>query len=118
MHVSCFSQEGNDGKDTILACSCEVSLKSLRGDSITSPCHLGLVVLIQSASLTKLMEKEREKAREGERGWEPLDIQPSPSFENQGWGCSRERATGTACGSYPRAKQRELFVSHPCRRVD
>ena len=31
--------------------------------------------------------------------------QPSPSSEIQGWGCSNERATGTACGSYPRAKQ-------------
>ena len=35
----------------------------------------------------------------------PDVIQPSPSSENQGWGCSNERATGTACGSYPRAKQ-------------
>ena len=35
----------------------------------------------------------------------PDVIQPSPSFENQGCGCSNERATGTACGSYPRAKQ-------------
>ena len=37
----------------------------------------------------------------------PDVIQPSPSSENQGWGCSNERATGTAYGSYPKAKQRE-----------
>ncbi|OLP87426.1 hypothetical protein AK812_SmicGene31346 [Symbiodinium microadriaticum] len=32
---------------------CEASRKSLHGDSITSPCHLDRVVLIQSAKLTK-----------------------------------------------------------------
>ena len=35
----------------------------------------------------------------------PECIPPSPSSENRGWGCSAERATGTACGSYPGAKQ-------------